>query len=176
MTDTLADLIYFDDLRSANLNRQQEWDPGDFANNADWRLNELAGEAGELCNILKKLHRERCGVPGSRATAEELADEMADVIICIDLVALTVGHPGTQPRSNVFQGTNQGTLPQFGRLIMSSLGSAASPDVPLYPLEFLHGLMVTLAKRENVNLDRAVAKKFNQTSVKMSLKTRLTVN
>lgn len=77
------------ELREANTRRQAEWDPDD-AINADYRANELAGEAGEACNVLKKLHREAIGLRGTRATKEQLADEVADVVICQDLVGLSL--------------------------------------------------------------------------------------
>jgi NTP pyrophosphatase (non-canonical NTP hydrolase) len=47
-----------------------------------YKGNELAGEAGEACNVIKKLERERLGMPGSRDTVAHLAEELADVIIC----------------------------------------------------------------------------------------------
>lgn len=77
-------------LRAANRARQREWDPGASITLA-YRGNELAGETGEACNILKKLERERLGIAGSRSTLAELADELADVIICVDLIAMDVG-------------------------------------------------------------------------------------
>ena len=70
-----------------------------------------------MCNVVKKLERERLGLRGSRATLEDLADELADVVICADL----------------------------------------------------------LAKAANINLDEAVARKFNKTSEKYNLPIRLIV-
>lgn len=77
-------------LRSANIARQMEWD-GDNQISASYRGNELAGEVGEACNVIKKLERERMGMPGSRATVDELANELADVLICADLIAAHYG-------------------------------------------------------------------------------------
>jgi NTP pyrophosphatase (non-canonical NTP hydrolase) len=74
-------------LRDANVRRQQEWDRQGKIDIA-YRGNELAGECGEACNIIKKIERERRGIRGSRATLRQLADELADVIICADLIAL----------------------------------------------------------------------------------------
>jgi NTP pyrophosphatase (non-canonical NTP hydrolase) len=74
-------------LRDANVRRQQEWDRQGKIDIA-YRGNELAGECGEACNIIKKIERERRGIRGSRATLRQLADELADVIICVDLIAL----------------------------------------------------------------------------------------
>lgn len=101
-------------LRDANAARQVEWDPSDKITLA-FRGNELAGEVGEACNVIKKLERERLGIGGSRDTKDHLAEELADVVICADLIAMTAG----------------------------------------------------------IDLDRAVKQKFNSTSEKLGLKTRL---
>jgi NTP pyrophosphatase (non-canonical NTP hydrolase) len=77
-------------LRLANVARQAEWDAfGQLT--LSYRGNELAGEVGEACNIIKKIERERMGIAGSRATVEQLAEELADVVICTDLIAMAAG-------------------------------------------------------------------------------------
>jgi NTP pyrophosphatase (non-canonical NTP hydrolase) len=80
----------FGNLRRANEARQKEWDK-DNRITLSFRGNELAGEVGEACNIIKKIERERIGLPGSRATKEQLAEELADVVICADLIAMEEG-------------------------------------------------------------------------------------
>lgn len=77
-------------LRTANIKRQKEWDPYDKIS-LEYRGNELAGEVGEACNVIKKLARERLGIVGSRDTVSHLAEELADVIICCDLIAAGEG-------------------------------------------------------------------------------------
>lgn len=77
-------------LRAANVARDAEWAP-DVKPDLAFRGNELAGETGEACNVIKKLERERHGWVGSRATLSDLADELADVVICADLAAMTAG-------------------------------------------------------------------------------------
>lgn len=89
MTQQLAALT-FAALRAANSARQDEWCP-DQKPDLSFRGNEMAGEVGEACNIIKKLERERQGWNGSRATVADLADELADVVICADLVAESQG-------------------------------------------------------------------------------------
>lgn len=79
--------LAFADLREANQKRQNEWDPSDSIT-IEFRGNELAGEVGEACNVIKKLARVRLGLRGSRATASDLAEELADVVICTDLIAM----------------------------------------------------------------------------------------
>lgn len=101
-------------LRTANEVRQREWD-GENKIDLAYRGNELAGEVGEACNIIKKIERERMGLRGTRATKEQLAEELADVVICADLIAM----------------------------------------------------------HEGIDLDEAVRKKFNYTSEKYGLKTRI---
>jgi NTP pyrophosphatase (non-canonical NTP hydrolase) len=77
-------------LRTANQARQIEWDAGNQLTLA-YRGNELAGEVGEACNVIKKIERERLGIAGSRDTIDHLAEELADVIICADLIAISAG-------------------------------------------------------------------------------------
>lgn len=79
--------LSFATLRKANAERQKEWDT-DNQITLEFRGNELAGEVGEACNVIKKLARERMGIRGSRDTVKHLAEELADVIICVDLIAM----------------------------------------------------------------------------------------
>ena len=87
---TVADETTYTDLRSANIARQAAWCP-DQVPDLSFRGNELAGETGEVCNVIKKLERERLGWRGSRDTVEHLAEELADVVICADLAAISAG-------------------------------------------------------------------------------------
>lgn len=41
--------------------------------------------------MIKKLARERLGLRGTRATKEQLGEELADVVISADLAAMTAG-------------------------------------------------------------------------------------
>lgn len=82
--------LRLDQLRAANVERNKFWDAGGVID-ASFRGNELAGETGEACNVIKKLERERLGIKGSRDTVEHLAEELADVIICVDLIAMHYG-------------------------------------------------------------------------------------
>lgn len=78
-------------LRAANVARDQEWNTGSERLSLTFRATELAGEVGEACNVIKKLERERIGLVGSRDTKEHLAEELADIVICTDLVAMDAG-------------------------------------------------------------------------------------
>lgn len=77
-------------LQSALAKRDLEWDP-EHKLSLEFRGVELAGEAGEACNVIKKLCRERLGLRGSRATLQDLKDELEDVIICAGLAANAAG-------------------------------------------------------------------------------------
>lgn len=79
--------LNFGDLREANEDRQKQWDPENKIS-LTYRAIEMAGEMGEACNIIKKLERARLGIRGTTTTAKELADELADIIICVDLIAM----------------------------------------------------------------------------------------
>lgn len=79
--------LSFDDLAKANMIRNKLWDTGGVLD-LSFRGNEFAGEAGEVCNVIKKLERQRLGIRGSRDTIAHLADELADVIICASLIAM----------------------------------------------------------------------------------------
>jgi NTP pyrophosphatase (non-canonical NTP hydrolase) len=83
--------LAFDVLRDCNVRRQSEWCSNGVMPDLSYRSNELAGEVGEACNIVKKIERERLGWPGSRATIHDLGKELGDVVISIDLLASAAG-------------------------------------------------------------------------------------
>jgi NTP pyrophosphatase (non-canonical NTP hydrolase) len=79
----------FADLRASNDARERERDP-EGKISATYRACELGGEIAEALialNSAKKIQRERLGLPGSRATIEQLASELADICIATDLLA-----------------------------------------------------------------------------------------
>jgi NTP pyrophosphatase (non-canonical NTP hydrolase) len=98
--------LSFDDLRTANTERCEqsfhgvdEWSPTDWA-------AALAGEAGEACNLIKKIRRmgetpeliEQKISESGDTTAFELAEmihqvglELADVVTYADLLAARLG-------------------------------------------------------------------------------------
>lgn len=98
--------LSFSKLRRSNIERQHEWD-SDSQISLSYRGNELAGETGEACNIIKKLERERLGIKGSRATREELAEELSDIIICVDLIAMHEGIDLEESVRNKFNATSK---------------------------------------------------------------------
>lgn len=69
-------------FHAANTARQNEWANGEEI--PLWfQALELAGEAGEVANVVKKLVRWEMYHRGSQATQEQLADECADVYMCL---------------------------------------------------------------------------------------------
>lgn len=87
---TKLDTLDFAALREAGIQREREW-CAEVQPDLSFRAVELGGEVGEALNIVKKLERERHGWRGSRATLADLAEELADVVICADLAAMAAG-------------------------------------------------------------------------------------
>ena len=61
---------------------------------SDWFL-AVTGELGEAANVAKKLNRYRDGIPGNKQSERDLklqlADEIADTYIYLDLLAQRIG-------------------------------------------------------------------------------------
>ena len=78
-------------LRQKNSMRQAEW-PADFPVDMLFRGLELAGETGELAGAVKKLYRSMNGIGGNghdqSKYIDNIKEEMGDVLICLDLLAL----------------------------------------------------------------------------------------
>jgi NTP pyrophosphatase (non-canonical NTP hydrolase) len=77
--------MQFKDLRENNVKRSEtsfyavdSWSPTDWA-------TALAGEVGELCNLIKKMRR------GDAIPLQSVSDEIADVAIYLDLLAARLG-------------------------------------------------------------------------------------
>ena len=86
----LTDGVTFNVLRQANVNRQKEW-PGNDKADVPFRALEVAGEAGELAEKVKKWLRAERGIKGSTATIADVASEMGDVLVALDLLANEMG-------------------------------------------------------------------------------------
>jgi NTP pyrophosphatase (non-canonical NTP hydrolase) len=78
-------------LRQANLARAKEWNPTGVDTGPGFAGLELAGEVGELCNLVKKAERSRLGLVGGSVSPVLIAQELADVVICADLVGIELG-------------------------------------------------------------------------------------
>lgn len=86
----MTDGLTFNVLREANNSRQREW-PGNEQADTAFRAIELAGEAGEVCEAVKKFLRLKRGIKGSTATREDIASEMGDLLVSLDLLAVDLG-------------------------------------------------------------------------------------
>jgi NTP pyrophosphatase (non-canonical NTP hydrolase) len=75
-----------EELRRVSTKRRNEWDPGERLTLLFY-ANELAGEVGEACNVVKNIVRENLGISGVRSTVDDLAEELADVVIVADILA-----------------------------------------------------------------------------------------
>lgn len=93
-------------LRRANIERDKEWNPDKKLTPA-FRATELGGETGEALNIVKKLERERLGIRGSRATKDQLASELSDILICVDLLAMEYEIDLCQALRETFNATSE---------------------------------------------------------------------
>lgn len=86
--------LTFAAFRSANVARCLKWHPKgiDSWSPSDW-LTAVAGELGELASLLKMRNRERDGLPGNKfsPTQKQIADELADVLTYLDLLAEVLG-------------------------------------------------------------------------------------
>jgi NTP pyrophosphatase (non-canonical NTP hydrolase) len=83
--------MHIHQLQNALMKRDKEYDPYGKID-LSFRGNELAGETGEACNIIKKLERERLGLKGSKNVGlVDLENELADVVICAALIAYHTG-------------------------------------------------------------------------------------
>lgn len=90
--------MYLEEISKANRERAEAWHVGATGewNAADWS-NAMAGEAGEVCNAVKKLRRIECGLaqakgPHTREEAlAEIATEIGDTFLYLDLLASHLG-------------------------------------------------------------------------------------
>lgn len=167
------------ELHKANIARGIEWEgSNDKCDLSFWGV-ELAGEVGEACNIIKKIERERLSLRGSRATMQDLADELADVIICVDLIACsrkTQLNPGKLPYMVV-----KSSLSVLGNKLAASSGMVnhiiADEKRNFTQLSSMLCIVIhhaeAIAQICKIDLDAAVMAKFNATSEKYGLKTRM---
>lgn len=173
----------FTSLREANAARQKLWDPHNTVG-IFWRVNELAGEVGEVCNMIKKVVRQQEGLRGSRVSLPELGEELADVIICADLVALTLGEQ--VPAYTTSRIANIPTEPLLLGIRLTHLSGRLCElyDQPHVPDNFavmnrINDLVVSV--RAAMLLfgfapEPTISNKFNRTSEKVNLPVRLAMS
>ena len=186
----------YSNMRQANVERGIEWSNGAKDGPLFYAI-ELFGEAGELLNVVKKLERERLGMVGSRATMQDLTDELADAVICLDLLAIAYDLPNIKRYETADDWTSyqaDALAVSFGRAIGQVLGYVEYVEQEkVYwgaslPVDFnKHLSMEHLGKslttalmfaeaigvKFGIDLRAAVVSKFNKTSVKYGLATRM---
>lgn len=165
-------------LREANDARQAEWDTG---GNIDlsYAGNELAGEVSEA--IAEAV------IDGGPDIAD-LANELADVVICCDLIAIRAGLPETPIAMPTLEGNDMqswvnelgadlqhvcNTIKKLERARHGMPGSRATIEQLQSGLWFVEFDARAIAYCAGIDLDPIVARKFNATSEKVGLKTRL---
>lgn len=81
--------LTFDELRLANVRRcETAFHPLDEWTPADW-MTAVAREVGEAANLIKKARRTDYADLDTQRS--DIADEIADAVICLDLLAGLLG-------------------------------------------------------------------------------------
>lgn len=197
-----GDHLTFADLRAANLTRHKRYyaegqEPWGLC---DWMV-AIGGEVGEADNLVKKLNRARAGMAGNKVGEADLiaalGDELADVVIYLDIVLSTLDEPLMPPP---WPGSADAasfavlrrppppwvTLSMAGCRLLSRAGrmaeaalDLATPDGLTETADFVRwstGLLhavADLAVKCHVDLGSAVVRKFNATSEALGFPERL---
>lgn len=173
-------------LRAANRERQEEW-AGNEKADLEFRAIEVADEAGELAGAVKKVLRAQRGIAGTTMTLEDVAQEIGDTVISMDLLAaeLEIELP---PHECLFDETTLGQLvlsldSAIGNLsygVLCKLNGFADVHGDREPIEYIRrrlasamNVVCSIAHALGIDAGQAVAEKFNQTSSKYGLQTRL---
>jgi NTP pyrophosphatase (non-canonical NTP hydrolase) len=169
-------------LRNANAARQKEWDPNKTIS-LFYRGCELAGEAGEACNIIKKLERETNGLRGTRTSPRDLADELADVAICTDLLVMDAG-VAPRPLSRFRAAKTYPSLSEAGCHLSASVGMLNQRIIEFtsdqdynfllkHRVEKIFCIVEDILKMIDHDFESSIVRKFNATSEKYNLETRI---
>ncbi len=174
-------MALFEDLRSANRARQAEWDTGGDIT-LSYTGNELAGEAGELIEAATD-------ILFGGSDQEALRQEIGDVIICCDLIALRCGLDlNLTPEVPVFGmpkdimlelsiqvGMVCNTIKKQERERFGMVGARGSLEDLNRNLNEVVFNVHRLARCFDLFAGSCVAEKFNLTSRKYGLKTEMVV-
>lgn len=177
--------IDFKKLRAANVNRQDEW-AGNEKADILFRALEVADEAGEVAGAVKKLVRAQRGICGSTLTLEDVADEIGDTVISLDLLAcelrIELEDPATtQPPKPDGKPLELALAVDWavGQVSMAVLQDVDKPVTAALLADFMARMrnvlqfLNELAAALGINVGRAVAVKFNKTSAKYELTTMM---
>ncbi|EBA17421.1 hypothetical protein RSK20926_06782 [Roseobacter sp. SK209-2-6] len=184
-------MIDFEQLRIANVVRQMEW-PGNEEADLAFRALEVADEAGEVMGAIKKLERARRGIAGSTLDLQDVAEELGDTMIALDLLANEIKCGPDEFAPSVELQASQSVQPVMEQALildnmvgdlsfaaflllaaMSAEGDELKPREHVIQcmsrvLASLSGISETLG----IDLGQAVAAKFNKTSERYGMATR----
>jgi NTP pyrophosphatase (non-canonical NTP hydrolase) len=174
--------MFLKQLRTVNVARDKEWRNDAKPFTLVFWANELAGETGEACNILKKFDREFVyRVKGSRSNIDALADELADIIICCDLTGIAAGVEYDETCWPTVPIKSEHDYSLYGAMMASLAGRACgiavnySTHINKNQLETVLCGLVKFTKATadtlGINLQERVRTKFNLTSYKLGLQT-----
>ncbi len=175
-------------LREVNVIRDAEWDSGGVLDGSFF-ANELAGEVGEAIEVANELHFAR---NLASATVEDLGEELADVVICVDLLANKFGifvdavipsvdyimesdTVSSMIDLAIYTGRACNIAKKLERERLGLVGSRATLDDLAAELQEVLIATFCLAVQFSIRLDVAVAVKFNKTSDKCGLVTKMQV-
>lgn len=178
------------ELRAANVARQVEWS-GASQVGVNFRAVEMAGEIGEALNAIKKWYRATSAIAGNTADQVEeivanLKEELADVVITVDLLGMTTN-------ATITPVPMQTTAAETGNILDRGLGiflyaadlaeyasnerNAASYDfAAMFSMKasrVFHSVGQVAQVIGLEDIEQAVRDKFNKTSIKVGLETRL---
>ena len=94
-------------LRRVSADRMATWCSETELPCGLFHATELGGEVGGVLNVVKKLHREAQGWRSSRATVADLAEEIGDVVVCLDKLAAYYGTDLAQATAAKFNATSE---------------------------------------------------------------------
>jgi NTP pyrophosphatase (non-canonical NTP hydrolase) len=164
-------------LREANIARQKEWVGKAPPVDLSFRSNEMMGEVGEVMELFVERPRE----PDWK---DRMADEMADVVITADLLLLDASAETALPVDGdcdsggpltfgASAGKVANVVKKLERERQGFVGSTADVVDLVGGLRRMLGLLKRLASFTEINVDQAVARKFNATSRKLGFGTEL---
>lgn len=188
---------FHEDLRAANIARDIEWTGGRPVSYT-FRAAELHGECAEVGELFLLAPSEEHPAetePGAISWLGRLTEEIADGLITVDLTGMKLGFPGIPHEEDVDEhfvqhyggkptaellailgirtGSICNTLKKLEREALGWVGSRAKPDDAWPPLFEVHCILREFARRYGINPTRAVRAKFNRTSEKNGLATRI---
>jgi NTP pyrophosphatase (non-canonical NTP hydrolase) len=185
--------LTFADLREVNVARCVEGfrHPLSAWSFTDW-IVAVGGEVGEALNIIKKLNRERDRITGNSRTpqelAQDLADELADAAIYVDLLCASENLRFFLPAAD-FAALRSQSIARMADPVMQERSLSAWGAVALYELGRLAiakdtfevadragkllGSIDLIANAAGIDLSEAVVAKFNRTSEKLGFAHRL---